>query len=385
MKKISAGKSILLLSFILFISYACQKDNPQPASNNNNNTSADSISVSSFSPAQPYTDDTFIITGKNFNADATKDTVYFGVLSKTNFFSSHTCTVKSATATQLTVMIDYDPTKNTNPDFTLTNPSNGGLAKGFMIKTGGKVKVLTVPFKIHPSVYQVKRATPNTKTNGYAGCVYGSPMFYEGDSVLLDLTGCCKPFTITLNDRSLVWKFTDKSSYVHAAALIPIGFFGEAEPAVADWCPTYTDPKIRLLKFKVSNDDGKVTLFPGPTYQTPPVYFPAPNSQVVSVSLNAVSFSKSNPSAQPLFKITGYALRSTMQIRVAAMRNGVQLYNQVIGGIPEGYPNEYTQAVDLGALPDPPTGGSDNYVVSVFVDGYPYGSLFGGVPFTLTP
>jgi hypothetical protein len=105
----------------------------------------------------------------------------------------------------------------------------------------------------------------------------------------------------------------------------------------------------------------------------------------VSASLNAISFSKSNSGTQPLFKVTGYALRSNMQVRIAAMRNGVQLYNQVVGIIPAGYPNEFTQALDLSGLPDPPLGGSDNYVVSLFTDGSPNVTLWAAAGFTFTP
>jgi hypothetical protein len=388
MKKYASLKSVAFALIGVIIFWACQKNNPQPTTPTNNQA-GDSISVSSFSPAQPYTDDTFVITGMNFNADPAKDTVYYGTLTKPNFSVSNTCTVTAASATQLTVTINYDPNKNQNPDYILTSPLTSGFDKGFMIKANGKTKVIAVPFKILPvlSASSLGRYTPSSRQYGFANCAYGSPTFfyYEGDSISFDLIGCCSPFTITLNDKPLNWKFTSKAGTTHASAMIPFGFFGEADPDPINNCPTFTSPNARYVKIKITNTDGKVKTWPGASYQTPPQYFPSPNTQVVSASLNAISFSKSNSGTQPLFKVTGYALRSNMQVRIAAMRNGVQLYNQVVGIIPAGYPNEFTQALDLSGLPDPPLGGSDNYVVSLFTDGSPNVTLWAAAGFTFTP
>ncbi len=391
-------KSIHISIWLLILSsfaISCSKSGSSTGGGSTSGT--DSLSVSGVLPAQPYVDDIITINGKNFNPDPTKDTVYFGMLPGTTGANGQPAIavrvkyeVISATATQLKVKLpaatpSLDPLQSANS--TMNNPAELTKEKGFIIYANGKQKVMSVPFKLLPA-FSASRYTPNTITQGnfqanYAGCIYGSfgapyLFLYEGDSLLLDGRGL-NNVTVTLNGKALgglVVKDNPTTQSQHAAAYVPYGFFAEPEPVgVPDRCPIIG---TRVLNIKVTNSDGKSTTF------TQATYYPAPNSGIYSYGLNTNTFSQSNINSQPLFKIVGYALRSTMTIRVTCIRNGSAIYNQTFP-CPGGYPNEVTFAVDLKALPTPTTAG-DQYSITLNHEATgPVIKGAGGSGFSLTP
>lgn len=370
-------KSIHISIWLLILSsfaISCSKSGTSTGGGTTSGT--DSLSVSGILPAQPYVDDIITINGHNFNPDPTKDTVYFGVLTGTTAANGQPAIavkvkyeVISASATQLKVKLPaatptLDPLQEaSNAMNLLTDLSK---EKGFIIYANGKQKVLSVPFKLLPA-FGASRYTPNTITQGnfqanYAGCIYGSYaapylFLYEGDSLLLDGRGL-SGVTVTLNGKSLgglVVKDNPTTQLQHAAAYVPYGFFGEPEPVgSADRCPIIG---TRVLTIKVTNSDGKSTT------STRGTYYPAPNSGIYSYGLNTNTFAQSNINSQPQFKIVGYALRPTMTIRVTCIRNGSAIYNQIFP-CPGGFPNEFTFAIDLKALPTPTTAG-DQYSITL--------------------
>lgn len=399
MKSIKFCGCLIALALIF---NSCSKGSQQPGGGNTppptpipTPTPSDSITVSSFSPSQPYVDDTITINGTNFNPNPTLDTVYFGVITNTIgtngvpvFAYKVGCQVLSATATQLRVRLATvsgggDPIQTGT--FTLTSPTDLNLAKGFMIAANGKRKIVAVPFKFLPS-FSATSYTPNIVTQSnfqrnYAGCIYGTfalpyLFIYEGDSLLLDGYGLSN-VSIVVNGKPLSGisvKENTTNKTQHLSVLIPYGFFQEADPVGANRCPVLG---TRVLEIKATNLDNKTTTFNKGTY------FPSPNTGIYSYGLNGNTFQQSNINLQPLYKIVGYALRSTTQVRVVGTRNGVVIYNQIIGNVSGGYPNEYTFAIDLKALPGPPTGG-DVYSVTLIQDGTILQGP-GGSGFTLNP
>lgn len=355
---------------------SCSKNNS--SAGGSTTAVADSISVNSISPAQPYVDDIITINGSNFNPDPAKDTVVFGVVLTTmganglpGFAGKVGCQVISASATQLKVKLATvsgggDPVQAGT--FAMTNPVDLSYAKGFYIAANGKRKILPVPFKFLPSFsaasYTPNTVTQNDFTKNYAGCTYGTYaapylFVYEGDSLLLDGFGLSNP-SITINGKALSFTVKENTNKTqHAAALVPFGFFAEADPAVANRCPVIG---TRVLEIKVTNPDGKTTVFNRGTY------FPSPNTGIYSYGLNTASFQQSNINSQPIYSIVGYALRSTTQVRVVGSRNGNVIYNQIVGTVPGGYPNQYSVQIDMKALPGAATGG-DVYTVSLIQDG----------------
>lgn len=389
-------KSIQTCVYLLLaavFAYGCSKSNS--GGSGGSLSGSDSISVSGILPAQPYVDDIITINGTNFNPDPTKDTVYFGVLTGTTganglpgFTTKVIYQVISATSTQIKVKLPA-ATASSNPlqtaNLAMTAPFDLNNAKGFMIYANGKKKVLTVPFKMLPS-FSATRYTPNTITQNnfqqnFAGCIYGTfgapyLFLYEGDSLLLDGYGLSN-ITISLNGKPLSGLVTaDKGKGQHVAAYVPYGFFGEAIPPVADRCPIIG---TRVLTITVTNSDGKTLT------STNATYFPSSNMAIYSYGINAASFSQSNINAQPLYKISGYALHAGITVRISCSRNGSLIYSQIIGTVPGGYPNEVTFPIDMLALPTPATSG-DAYSVTLTHDAS--GAVVkgaGGNGFTLNP
>jgi len=382
------------LVFILSLIYSCSKSGS--SAGGSNPPANDSLTATGVLPAQPYIDDIITINGKNFNPDPTKDTVYFGVLTGATAANGQPAIavkvkydVVSASATQLKVKLPA-ATANLDPFFLANSAMNNSVditkEKGFVIYANGKQKVFSVPFKMLPT-YTASRFTPNTITQGnyqrnYAGCNYGtfaSPylFLYEGDSLLLDGRGLSN-ISITLNGKALgglVTKENTATQSQHVAVYVPYGFFAEPEPAIADRCPYIG---TRVLTIKVTNADGKSMT------STQATYYPGPNSAIYSYGLNANSFQQSNINSQPLFKITGYALRTTMQIRVTCIRNGSLLYSQLMS-VSGSYPSEYTFAIDMKSLPTPLAGG-DQYSIGLLHEAT--GAVVqggGGTGFTLNP
>jgi hypothetical protein len=389
MKAIKTG--CWLLVFASFVN-SCSKSNVQ-AGGGNTPPGSDSIAVTGIIPAQPYVDDVITINGTNFNADPAKDTVNLGVISNTvgsngqpGFTSKLAYRVISASATQLKIKL-ATATAIQDASFALTSPFDLTFAKGFSIAANGKHKILSVPFKFLPG-FSATSYTPNTITQSdfvknYAGChygIYGSPYLYiyEGDSLLLDGFGMNNA-SITLNGKafsSFTIKEDTKTKRQHLAGLVPYGFFGEAEPPVADRCPNIG---TRVLEIKLTNADGKSVTFNKGTY------FPSPNTGIYSYGLTTGnSFQQSNINLQPIYKIVGYALRSSMKIRIVGIRNGVVIYDQ-LNNVPGGYPNEFSFGVDMKVLPGPPVGG-DSYTVTLVHEAS--GAVVkgaGGNGFTLNP
>ncbi|MDP4245698.1 MAG: IPT/TIG domain-containing protein [Bacteroidota bacterium] len=73
----------------------------------NNGGGGDSLTVSSFSPHNPYSTDEIAITGTGFNPDKTKDSVYFSTQDALNFGTGY-ATITQATATQLKFVMPPD-------------------------------------------------------------------------------------------------------------------------------------------------------------------------------------------------------------------------------------------------------------------------------------
>jgi len=107
-------RNYFLLIVLTCLFAACQKQNntPPPGGGGGNNGGggntggSDTLSVKSFSPVSPYTSDIITITGTGFNADKTKDSVFFSTPGAT--YGRGYLTIVSATATQIQFAMQPD-------------------------------------------------------------------------------------------------------------------------------------------------------------------------------------------------------------------------------------------------------------------------------------
>jgi len=236
MKSIFAGL-ILLLSLLV----ACQKNTAVNGSGGNNNnggggggSKSDTIAVTSFSPAIPYTSDVVTITGAGFNPDKTKDSVWFHDDEGSGYFK-----IVSATSTQLQILLPPDSISQI-----LTAGTNGIL--DLKISANGKFKNIpqAIRFKMTLSLVGV-----------------GAPRLADpprpGDSISLFGRGFTWNSTsISINSQSMAISKLDSvgptadgeySSRWFAFTYLPKSFFGQVN----------NEDSVKYLPCTVTNGDGK--------------------------------------------------------------------------------------------------------------------------------
>ena len=241
-------KKFLSLSVALCILvFSCSKNsgsNPNPPGVGGGGGS-NGLTVTSFTPSNPYPDDEFIINGTGFNANAALDTVEFGRLTDnahiilwhdgiSNEWPS-LCTVISASTTQLKV-------KAVNPavlDFYSYDYTPASSVAAAMVRTGGKSVITSIiPFKRFMQPPSIRDADNDTQV--------GTP----NDSLEINGSGFSRTgLTASIDGISLSsFKVDSITPAIRRITLrLPKAFFGT----------TNDETLIQSKTVVVTNPDGK--------------------------------------------------------------------------------------------------------------------------------
>jgi hypothetical protein len=246
MKSIFAGLALLLCLFI-----ACQKNASNPNNGNtgnggNNNGgggggSSDSIKVTGFSPANPYTSDIVTITGTGFNPDKTKDSVWFHDEDGQGYFK-----IISATATQLQVLLPPDSVSQI-----LTVQSDGVL--DLKISANGKFKTILKAIKFKETLSLGGVSSPRLADPPRPGdSVYLWGKGFTWNSTTISVNAQTMP--ILKLDSGGVSAEGNYSDRWFAFTYIPKSFFGQVN----------NEDSVKYVPCTVTNGDGKTSqiMFP---------------------------------------------------------------------------------------------------------------------------
>ncbi|MBN8854005.1 MAG: hypothetical protein BGO55_06420 [Sphingobacteriales bacterium 50-39] len=238
-------KSILSwLIFLLCLFAACQKNtavNGNGGNNNNggggSNNKSDTISVTSYSPANPYTSDVVTITGTGFNPDKTKDSVWFRDDDGSGYFK-----IVSATSTQLQILLPPDSISQI-----LTVNSDGVL--DLKISANGKFKAIpkAIKFKMTLSLQGVWSPRLGDPTRpGDSTYLFGRGFTWNSTSI--SINGQTMP--ILKLDSGGANPYGEYSNRWFAYTYLPKSFFGEVN----------NEDSVKYLPCSVTNGDGKTAV-----------------------------------------------------------------------------------------------------------------------------
>ena len=316
----------LLIIFFVVI-HSCNKtntgnsNNPPPPPPPGNGSG---LKINTISPLDPYPGDVITITGTGFDADIAKDTVLVGITANNTFGGQlnvnlrHT---KIISATETEIKFVTDSAIQVQP---------ATLKVGLWIGVPGK-RYFTPD---NPIDFKNLLSFNFSSVDPYA--IPCSAVF-AGDSLFFKGRGFYKPCTVYINGKIFPINFDADNTSI-GRGFLPLGFFGDPGSLPCTIA--------QQLEVKVVNGDGK-------TVSKKDKFYPGPNSQLTGVSLDATSYSLSS-SNNALLKLTGYAMKSDWYIRINGKDNntGVITTKDLILAI-TGFPNEFTQALDLLALPTP--------------------------------
>jgi len=330
-------RKITPLLIILFVAmYSCKKtntgntNNPPPPPPPGNGSD---LKINTISPLRPYPGDVITITGTGFDTDITKDTVLVGITVNNAFEGQVNVNVRhtkiiSATATEIKFVTD-----------SAIQVVPAGLKVGLWIGVPGK-RYFTPdnPIDIKYFSFNFTSVDPYPIPCG---------AIFAGDSLFFKGRGFYKPCTVYINGKVFPINF-DADNTTIGRGFLPVDFFGDPG--------TIPCTASQHLDVKVVNGDGK-------TLSIKDNFYPGPNSQLTGVSLDAASYSLST-SNNALLKLTGYAMRSDWYIRINGKDNntGVITTKDLILPI-TGFPNEFTQSLDLLALPNPDSNLGVDYTI----------------------
>ncbi|HVY73632.1 MAG TPA: hypothetical protein VG890_02315 [Puia sp.] len=250
MKKIFALLAVAMLGL-----FSCKKstvssaNNPGGGNNGNggggNNTG--SLTYISISPANPYPNDEFTITGTGFNPDAAQDTVEFGHLIGGGFAAWHDglpdeyaslTTITKASATQLTIKVN-NPFSLDYAAFESTPFAPDTSIAVMQIRTGGK-KVVSpaIPFKRYIALTGIQDLQSNVEA--------GRP----NDSIEIDGQGFDAGASFAINGTAIPTGQIVRTPYTNnykVHFLLPKEYFGTENDETLTTTQTVT----------VTNPDGK--------------------------------------------------------------------------------------------------------------------------------
>lgn len=240
MKSIFAGLILLLSLFV-----ACQKNNTVNSTGGNNNNGgggnkSDSISVTGYSPASPYTSDIVTITGTGFNPDKTKDSVWFHDDEGSGYFK-----IVSATSTQLQIQLPPDSISQI-----LTVGTDGVL--DLKISANGKSKEIPRAIKFKMTLSLVGIWSPrlgDVARPGDSTYLYGRGFTWNSTSIAVN----GQSMAITRLDSGGVTA-GEYSSRWFAFTYLPKSFFGQVN----------NEDSVKYIPCSVTNGDGKTAqaMFP---------------------------------------------------------------------------------------------------------------------------
>jgi hypothetical protein len=314
---------IILSSFF----YSCNKSNSSTTTNPPPGGGGGSdLTITNISPLNPYPGDVITITGTGFSTDISKDTILVGKAINnafTTFAISFSITqpktkIISATATQIKF--------STDSSLQISPSQTAAL----------QVKVPSKTYFTPDNPLQFK---DNLKFNFTNVDPYQVPCgaVFTGDSLFFSGKGFYPPCTVTIDGKVFDIKF-DAGSTTYGRGFLPIAYFGEPDPIGCN--------EAKQLVVKVTNGDGR-------SQQKLDYFFEGPNTQLSFSGMEAGAYSLSE-TTNALLKFTGYGLRSDWYLRLSGHDNnsGVSSSHDINVSI-SGFPNQYTQAIDLLAFPTP--------------------------------
>ncbi|MBS1975353.1 MAG: IPT/TIG domain-containing protein, partial [Bacteroidetes bacterium] len=249
---------------------ACKKTNSNPSGNGgnggNNGGQSDTLSVTSFSPAHPYSTDEVTITGTGFNPDKTKDSIYFNTADARNFGTGY-ATITQASATQIKFIM---PPDSVTGFMDLAGDDDGVV--DIKVIANGKSKLITkaIKFKMKCQLYGI--SIPANLPD------YPRPddtLFVEGRG--WSLTGT----SLSINGQAMNLSRIDSSqvccgnyaTWWFGYTFLPKTFFGEIN----------NEDTTKLIPATVTNADGS-------TDQKMIPFFLSPMMRIDSITIPGATF-----------------------------------------------------------------------------------------------
>jgi hypothetical protein len=232
--------------FLMCLFVACQKNNTNSANNGNGNNpgnggnggnggGVDTISISSFSPAIPYTTDTVTITGTGFNADKSKDSVSFSTPGAS--YGRGPVNIVSATSTQLRFVMSPDSVSG------LMRFGTDGVVD-LQISANGKSKYFTrvLRFKMSLSLSGIRGSSIPVTRPGDSIAFVGRGFSWTGNVFSIN----SQVFNILKMDSTIEVP-GEYAAQFYAFSYLPKGFFGDIN----------NEDSTRLVPVSVTNADGR--------------------------------------------------------------------------------------------------------------------------------